>query len=97
MVTSIGGSEITVVGTTPLILNQWVEIRARIDFGLNRYQLFYNNVQFYDQPWTVTAPVRLQAIDLYAGAPGAPSTPTFVDSVEIDPTFPVTGTSFSVE
>ena len=93
MVTSLGGSEITVVGTIPLITNQWVEIRARIDLGLNRYQLFYNNVQFYDQPWTVAAPARLQAIDLFSNG----STDTFMDSVEIDPTFPVTGTSFSVE
>ena len=97
MVTSIGGSEVTVVGTTPLLLDQWTELHAQINLTTNQYQLFYNGVQFYNQPWTVTAPVRVQAVDLYAGAPGAPSSPTFMDDVWLDPTVPVEGMTFSVE
>jgi hypothetical protein len=93
MVSAIGGSENTVVGTTPLILNQWVEIRVRMDFTLNQQQVFYNGVQFYNAPWTITAPVRLQTIDLFSNG----SSNTFMDSVQIAQTVPVVGTSFSVE
>jgi hypothetical protein len=93
MVSSIGGSEITAVGTTPLIMDQWVEIRAQINFTTNRYQVFYNGVQFYDQPWTVAAPVNLAAVDLFSNG----SSNTFMDSVWLDQSFPVTGMSFSVE
>jgi hypothetical protein len=93
MVTSIGGSEITVVGTTPLILNQWVEIRAQVNLTTNQYQVFYNGVQFYNQPWTVTAPLRIQAVDLFSNG----TSPTFMDNVWLDPTVPVEGMSFTVE
>jgi len=97
MVTSIGGSEVTIVGTTPLIMDQWVEIRAVVNLTTNRYQLFYNGVQFYDQPWTVAAPLRIQTVDLYAGSPGAPSSPTFMDHIWLDTTLPVSAMQFSVE
>lgn len=93
MVTSIGGGEITVVGTIPLILDQWTEIHAQINLTTNRYQLFYNSVQFYDQPWVLTAPARLQAVDLFSNG----STSTFMDNVWLDPTVPVEGMTFSIE
>jgi hypothetical protein len=93
MVTSLGGSEVTVVGTTPLITDQWTEIHAQINLTTNQYQLFYNGVQFYNQPWTVAAPLQLQAMDLFSNG----STNTFMDEIYLDPTVPVEGMSFSVE
>lgn len=93
MVTSLGGTEVTTVGTIPLILDQFVEIKAVINLNTNRYQLFYNNVQFYDQPWTITAPVRLQAMDLFSNN----TSPTHYDNVWLDTTVPVTVMHFEVE
>ena len=93
MVTSIGGSEITAVGTTPLIMDQWVEIRAAVNLTTNTHQIFYNGVQFYSQPWTIAAPVRIQAMDLFSNG----SSPTFMDGAWLDQTFPVKGTGFSIE
>jgi hypothetical protein len=93
MVTSLGGSEVTATATIPLILDAFIEIRAVINLTTNRYQLLYNGVQFYDQPWTILAPVRIQCIDLYSNN----STNMFMDNVWLDQTLPVEGMSFTVE
>ena len=93
MVTSIGGGEVMHIATTPLIMNQFVEIRAQVNLTTNQYQLFYNGVLFETQPWVVAAPLRIQAMDLFSNN----STQTFMDNVWLDPTLPVEGMSFSVE
>jgi len=81
------------IATTPLIMNQFVEIRAQVNLTTNQYQLFYNGVLFETQPWVVAAPLRIQAMDLFSNN----STQTFMDNVWLDPTLPVEGMSFSVE
>jgi hypothetical protein len=93
MVTTIGGGEVMHIATTPLIMDQFVELRVRVDLAANQYQLFYNGVLFETQPWVVAAPLRIQAIDLYSNA----SSNTFMDNVWLDPTLPVEGMSFTVE
>jgi len=93
MVSSLGGSEVTTTGYAPMLLDQWVELRFVINLATNQYQIFYNGTQFYSAAWTQTAPVRIQAIDLFSNA----STNTFMDNAWLDTTLPVTGTGFSIE
>lgn len=91
-VSSIGGGEVGGGGLAPLLLDQWTELRARIDFGANEYQLFYNGVLFETQQWTVTGALALDTIDLFSNG----SSDTFMDHVLVDPTVPVELMDFSI-
>jgi hypothetical protein len=93
MVASLGGSDVGGTGTIPLILDQWVEIRAQINLTANTYQLFYGGVQFEDSQWTVTGVQALAAVDLFSNLANT----SFMDKVWLDPTVPVEGMTFTIE
>jgi hypothetical protein len=80
MVASIGGGEVPGGGLTPLILDQWVELRAVVDLDANQYQLFYNGRLFETQQWTITGAMALDTIDFFSNG----STATFIDQVWLD-------------
>jgi hypothetical protein len=71
-------------GSAPLILDQWVEIRAEIDLSTDTFDLFYNNApvatdQAYSTHHGPIGRVVINAMDLYSnGVDGF-----FYDDVEI--------------
>ena len=94
MVTNVGGSGVIGGGTTPLILDAWVNLRVTINFAANQYQVFYNNVLFDTRTWFVAPGVnRLQAMDLYS----FDSSQSYMDNTWLDTTVPVEAMSFTVE
>jgi hypothetical protein len=94
MVTNVGGSGVIGGGTTPLILDTWVDLRVTINFAANQYQVFYNNVLFDTRTWFVAPGVnRLQAMDLYS----FDSSQSYMDNAWLDTTVPVEVMSFTVE
>jgi hypothetical protein len=92
MVVNIGGGEVPGGGQLPLILDQWVELRAVVDLDANQYQLFYNGVLFDTQQWTITGQLAIDTIDLFSNS----STTTFMDHVWLDTTLPVELMDFSI-
>jgi hypothetical protein len=93
MVASLGGSDVGGTGTIPLITNQWVEIRAQIDFSSNTYQLFYGGVLFETSQWTVTGLNQLQTMDLFSNG----ANESYMDLAWVDTTAPVEAMTFAVE
>jgi hypothetical protein len=83
-------------GTTlPVILNQWVEVRAEIDLGANVATIYYGvyqlaSHQYYD-PATGVAEVK--AFDLYSDS----SSESYMDNLWLDTTIPVELQSFGIE
>jgi hypothetical protein len=78
------------VDTLPLILDEWVEFRAEIDFDADTVDYFYNNEQFVeDKSWidgvTGGGQPRVQAIDLYANEPPIGSSGMYFDDVSLQP------------
>jgi hypothetical protein len=92
MVASLGGSDVGGTGTIPLILDQWVEIRAQVNLTANTYQLFYGGVQFENSTWTITGSQALAAMDLFSNG----ANQSFMDHAWVDQTAPVEAMSFSV-
>jgi hypothetical protein len=90
---SLGGGEVGGGGNIPMVTDAWVEIRAMIDLDNNMYQLFYGGQLFETQQWTLTNPVRLQAMDLFSNA----SSESYMDLAWVDTTAPVSLQMFSVE
>ena len=90
---SLGGGEVGGGGETPIIPDAWVEIRAQIDLDNNMYQLFYGGQLFETQQWTISNPVRLQAMDLFSNG----ATESYMDLAWVDTTAPVSLQIFSVE
>lgn len=93
MVTSLGGSDVGGTGSIPLIVDQWVEIRAQIDLTANTYQLFYGGALFETSQWTVTGSQALDAMDLFSNLANT----SFMDLVWVDTTAPVSAMTFAVE
>ncbi len=91
-VLSLGGSEVGGGGSIALIPDAWVELRAEIDLTNNQYQLFYGGQLFETQQWVLTAPLRLQAMDLYSQG----STEAYMDLAWVDTTAPASLLMFSV-
>jgi hypothetical protein len=90
---SLGGGEVGGGGNIPLILDAWVELRIQVDLTNNMYQAFYGGTLFETQQWTITNPVRIQAMDLFSNG----STTSFMDQIWLDTTVPVNLQIFSVE
>jgi hypothetical protein len=90
---NLGGSEVGGGGSIALIPDAWVEIRAQIDLTNNQYQMFYGGQLFDTQQWTLTAPLRLEAMDLFSNG----STESYMDLAWVDTTAPVNLQMFSVE
>ena len=90
---SLGGGEVGGGGNIPMVTDAWVEIRAMIDLDNNMYQLFYGGQLFETQQWTLTNPVRLQAMDLFSNS----SSESYMDLAWVDTTAPVSLQMFSVE
>lgn len=93
LVTNFGGSDVSGVGTAPLILNQWVEVVAEVNLDANSYTVYYDGVPFDTQTWTVTGQQAIQAIDLYSSG----SSDSYMDNIWLDTTIPVELQSFDVE
>ena len=91
-VSSLGGSDVGGTGTIPLILDQWVEIRAQINLSTNTYQLFYGGVMFENSQWTVTGAMQLQTMDLFSNG----ANESYMDHAWVDTTMPVEAMSFTV-
>ena len=51
--------------TTPLLTDQWVKIRADIDFVANNVKVYYGGTMIRDAQWSDDS-VKLDAIDLFA-------------------------------
>ena len=92
-VLSLGGSEVGGGGSIALIPDAWVELRAQIDLTNNQYQLFYGGQLFETQQWVLTAPLRLEAMDLFSSG----ATESYHDLAWVDTTAPVSLQMFSVE
>jgi hypothetical protein len=92
-VLNLGGSEVGGGGSIALIPDAWVELRAQIDLTNNQYQLFYGGVLFDTQQWVLTAPLRLEAMDLFSSG----SSESYMDLAWVDTTAPVNLQMFSVE
>jgi hypothetical protein len=92
-VVSLGGSDIPGGGSLPLITNQWVDLRAEINFATGIYTLFYNEVQLDQQQWQLSGTNQLAAIDLFSQG----SSESYMDNVWVDTTVPVNLQGFQVE
>jgi hypothetical protein len=92
-VANIGGSDVAGTATVPLILDQWVELRAEINFTANTYSIFYNQQLVETLPWTQTGTIQLAAVDLFSQS----NTVGFMDSFFLNQTLPVELTGFSVK
>lgn len=91
---SLGGTLIPGTGSTPLVTNQWVEVRAEINLNANTYNLFYNGVQIQTgTQYQATGVQAVAAIDLFSNL----SSLSFMDNVWLDTTIPVELTTFAVE
>jgi hypothetical protein len=93
MVVNLGGSDVAGTGVAPLITNQWVEVRASVNFATNSYSVFYNGVLLDTKQWQLTGTAQLQAMDLFSNG----STQAFMDNIWVDTTVPVELTTFTVQ
>lgn len=73
----------TASSTTPLVRDQWVEIRAVIDLNANTQTVYYNGTLFYTAPWSThlgpEGTVALRAVDLFANTASS----TFYDDLSL--------------
>ena len=53
-------------GTTPILTNQWIEIKIEIDLGGNTQQIYYNGILLDSLPWMTTGVLEIAALDLYS-------------------------------
>ena len=90
---SLGGGEVGGGGSINMITDAWVELRVQIDLDNNMYQAFYGGQLFETQQWTITNPVRLQAMDLFSNS----SSESYMDLAWVDTSAPVNLQIFSVE
>jgi hypothetical protein len=85
LVTAEGGNG----ESTPLVADQWVELRAVIDLDNDSVDIFYNGTEFVsDRSWinglSAGGQPRIQAIDLYGNEPGGGGTSgTYYDALSI--------------
>jgi hypothetical protein len=91
-VLNFGGTDGGGGGTATLITDQWVEVRAEVDFGANTYAVFYNGVQFDTGTFTSTGQMQIQAMDLFSNL----SNESYMDDIWVDTTLPVELMNFSV-
>jgi hypothetical protein len=92
-VANLGGSDVLGTATAPLILDQWVELRAEINLTANTYSIFYNQQLLETLPWTQTGTLQIAAVDLYSQS----NTVGFMDGFYLDEALPVELTGFQVE
>jgi hypothetical protein len=54
--------------TTPIVYDQWVEIRTEIDLDNNYVEAYYNGTMLANGQWNIRSNglIELQAVDLYA-------------------------------
>jgi hypothetical protein len=92
-VANLGGTDVAGSAIAPLVLDQWVELRAEINFTANTYSVFYNHQLMETLPWTQTGTLQLAAVDLFSNQ----NTTGFMDSFHLNTVLPVDLTGFKVE
>jgi hypothetical protein len=92
-VANLGGSDVVGSAIAPLVLDQWVELRAEINFTANTYSVFYNHQLMETLPWTQTGTLQLAAVDLFSNQ----NTTGFMDSFHLNTVLPVDLKGFQVE
>ena len=67
-VTGMVNEQIRGVNTTPIVYDQWVEIRVDFDLDANTVDAFYNNVSIASGSWTTAGypTLAFANVDLYA-------------------------------
>ena len=78
--------------TTPVVRDQWVEIRVVINLAADTQTVFYNGTLFYTAPWSThlgpDGTAAISAVDLFANT----ATSTFYDDmILLDPEIFVDG------
>jgi len=76
--------------TTPILYDQWAELRVEIDIDADFAEVYYDGVLLGSWVWSTgafgtpnTPPVAFKAIDLYAQT-GGPMKYTYFDDVKVD-------------
>ena len=52
--------------TTPIINDQWVQVRVEIDLALNLYDMYYNNVFLSSFAWQTSGVNEIAALDIFS-------------------------------
>jgi hypothetical protein len=70
--------------TTPLVRDQWVEIRVVINLATDTQRVYYNGTLFYTAPWSThlgpDGTPAIRAVDLFANN----ATSTFYDDLQLE-------------
>ncbi|OPL18064.1 MAG: hypothetical protein AVO35_07880 [Candidatus Aegiribacteria sp. MLS_C] len=68
--------------TTPIINDQWVEVKVEIHFSNSTYDLYYNGAFLASWNWQTGGSDKIAALDLFADPTSSPTT-IFWDDLEL--------------
>ncbi len=60
--------------TTPIINDQWVQVRVEINLDLNLYDMYYNDVFLSSFAWQTSGVNEIAALDIFADPTSTPTT-----------------------